>query len=590
MATEALLKCRSRPTQDPELQQSFGRLSDASDSICKGCSRLELWRRFQIHPKRTIRQNAPFEGGVKMEATRCPRKKLAMHLFPAACAIVLMLGAVTAQAAPCSVPSLSYPTIQSAVNDPGCSPINVAPGAYVENVTIPRPLVLNGAQAGNPVAGRTFGSPLVESTVTGTITIQAANVTVDGFSHTNPGQSTGILIKTAGNGALIINNIIDVIGGVSFAGNTQGIYLENGPDNVRVAGNKISRVEGIASSNGGIFIGDSAASNPSLNILIDGNSISDIHSVNRGAYAIHVNNGASTAPTATGYTTGTILNNSITNLVGGGWAHAIGLEGDTPGLLVLGNSISNLVVPGIDGVAVWFEDNPSFSTGGVNYNNLDVTIAYFGIAVHPAIVGLSPVDGRCNWWGDPNGPGPIGPGLGAKVGPRVNFTPWLTAPAPGGACLGGVPSTPGKVTGGGQIPGEDPLFSPVGVLLSLPALIPSLSDPNQRATFGFNVRCCAPNGNLEYNDHSSDVRIKAQSVDALVISSPGTSCPATPGSRHAEFTGMADVIRSTGTMTEPYTVVVDDCGEPGTADTFGIRTTTYLNGPSTLVGGNIQIH
>ena len=52
---------------------------------------------------------------------------------------------------------------------------------------------------------------------------------------------------------------------------------------------------------------------------------------------------------------------------------------------------------------------------------------------------------------------------------------------------------------------------------------------------------------------------------------------------------MADVIRATGTTMEPFTVEVDDCGEPGTADTFGIETTTYSNGPKTLIGGNIQI-
>ena len=77
----------------------------------------------------------------------------------------------------------------------------------------------------------------------------------------------------------------------------------------------------------------------------------------------------------------------------------------------------------------------------------------------------------------------------------------------------------------------------------------------------------------------------------LRISSPGTSCPLTPGSKHAKFTGTASVIRSTGTTTEPMTVEVDDCGEPGTADTFGIQTGTYVNmPPKTLIGGNIQIH
>jgi len=49
------------------------------------------------------------------------------------------------------------------------------------------------------------------------------------------------------------------------------------------------------------------------------------------------------------------------------------------------------------------------------------------------------------------------------------------------------------------------------------------------------------------------------------------------------------VIRPAGTTSERYTVDVDDCGEPGSEDTFGITTTTYSNGPSRLIGGNIQI-
>jgi hypothetical protein len=180
-------------------------------------------------------------------------------------------------------------------------------------------------------------------------------------------------------------------------------------------------------------------------------------------------------------------------------------------------------------------------------------------------------------------------GTGEEVVGDADYTPWLTSPAPSGACVGGVPSTPGKVTGGGEIQG-DPVFSPLGDLISIPALVPSLANPGSQATFGFTVKCCAPTGNLEYNDHQADVRIKSQSVSALFISSPGTSCSTTPGSKHAKFTGTAAVIRSTGTTTEPYTVDVDDCGEPGRMDTFGIKTTTYSNGPSTLIGGNIQIH
>ena len=350
--------------------------------------------------------------------------------------VVMTFGGSKTKAAPatCTVPG-SHATIQLAVSDLSCSTINVAPGVYTENVTISRSLTLNGAQAANPVAGRTFPSAS-ESTVNGQITVQAANVTIDGFSLTNPGQASGIIIKTAGDDALITNNIIDTIGAASLNANTQAIYLENGPDGVNVLGNRINNVAGILSSNGGIYIGDSTSGNPSLNILIEGNSISNITSVSKGAYAIHVNNGASTAPSATGYTTVEIRNNTINNLTGGGWAHAIGLEGDTPGVIVEDNSLSNVVAPGVDRIAVWFEDNPSFATGEVHNNNFNDGIVIYGIAVQPTLSG-GPVDGVCNWWGSASGPGPIGPGAGAKVSPKVSYAPWLISPAPGGACIGG---------------------------------------------------------------------------------------------------------------------------------------------------------
>ncbi len=191
-----------------------------------------------------------------------------------------------------------------------------------------------------------------------------------------------------------------------------------------------------------------------------------------------------------------------------------------------------------------------------------------------------------NWSGsstgptNPNNPGGTGDNVIDPDG-VVDFDPWLTS-STGGACP--VPSTPGKVTGGGQIEG-DPMFSPLGGLLSLPALVPSLADPKAQASFGFVVQCCPATGILEYTDHQAGVRIKAQSIDALVIGSG--SCGA---NTHATFTGTASVIRADATTTEPFTVEVDDCGEPGTADKFGIKTTTYSNGPTTLIGGNIQIH
>ena len=225
-----------------------------------------------------------------------------------------------------------------------------------------------------------------------------------------------------------------------------------------------------------------------------------------------------------------------------------------------------------------------------NENNIgtvgSTSFALTGLTVDPlSYAGI--VNAECNWWGSPSGPlnVPNNPmGTGEEVVGDADFTPWLTSPAPSGSCFGGVPSTPGKVTGGGEIQG-DPVFSPLGDLISIPALVPSLANPGAQATFGFTVKCCAPVGNLEYNDHQAGVRIKSQTVDGLFIVN-GMCGPNT----HATFTGTASVIRSTGTTNEHYTVDVDDCGEPGRMDTFGIKAMTYSNGPSTLIGGNIQIH
>ena len=120
---------------------------------------------------------------------------------------------------------------------------------------------------------------------------------------------------------------------------------------------------------------------------------------------------------------------------------------------------------------------------------------------------------------------------------------------------------------------------------AVPALTPSLTGLTSQATFGFNVKCCAATGNLSYHDHGANVRIKATSFDRLIISAGVCG-----SNTHATFTGTATVTRSTGSNSETLTVEVDDCGEPGTTDTFGIETDTYSKPPTTLTGGNIQIH
>jgi hypothetical protein len=367
-------------------------------------------------------------------------------------------------------------TIQYAVNQSSAGDtINVAAGAYTENVTIPLALAgltLKGAQAGNAVSGRTFGG-VGESTVSATqtvgnssvIMIKPSDVTIDGFSLTNVklivgivsavGSASGIDVKNTVNGAEITNNIFDGISTVDTGGNgtAQAVYLEAGPDNVQILGNAMNNIHSNRSAKG-ILSGDSSSTDPGTNILIQGNTISNVTSDTRGAYGIQVNNGGSTSPGHTANTGVEIRNNTISNLTGTtGWVHAVGLEANTPGVIVENNDISNLTAgSSTDRIAVWFEnEDSSFSTGLVHNNNLDVTALAFGVAVHPALAG-GPLDGTCNWWGSATGPTAASNpgGSGSQVSANVTYKPWLISPAPGGACIGGnVPTNKDQCKDGG---------------------------------------------------------------------------------------------------------------------------------------------
>lgn len=357
-------------------------------------------------------------------------------------------GSKTRAAGPCAVPSVSYASIQDAANDPGCTEIDVAAGAYFENVVVNNPTTIKGAQAGTDARGRVG----LESTVNGAnpiganpvFMIKAAGVTIDGFTVKNSitmGAAIGIDIKNTATGAAVINNIIDGISTTDTGGNGtgQGVYLEAGPDNVTVSQNDIKNVSGNRSTKG-VHIGDAGSSNSSVNVLINANSISNITSTTKGSYGVSINNGnGSTSNTGL-----VITNNTISNLTGGGWLHAIGLEAKTPGVVVTGNTISNLTGPATDTVGVLLEgeEGSSFATALVNGNDFNLPSTQFGIVVDPALSSAFPtlnVDGTCNWWNSPTGPTAASNpgGTGARVSPNVTYKPWLISPAPGADCIGG---------------------------------------------------------------------------------------------------------------------------------------------------------
>jgi len=60
----------------------------------------------------------------------------------------------------------------------------------------------------------------------------------------------------------------------------------------------------------------------------------------------------------------------------------------------------------------------------INYSNITNNSGYGVLYAASEVV----VDAEYNWWGDPSGPGGVGPGVGDEVSAFVDYEPWLTNP------------------------------------------------------------------------------------------------------------------------------------------------------------------
>jgi hypothetical protein len=543
------------------------------------------------------------------------RRLLAVAAF---CALgLLVIGAQPAAGASTLVvdddgvqcPSPDYNSINAAITaaSPGTT-INVCAGFYHEQVNVNKNnLTLLGAQANTDARTRAFlPDPTTQSIIEhecGPVQLEADNIVLNGFTVqgstlTDPCFLAGIWSNpgfsgTKGGFEIVYNIVQDNISGIELDSNcdasstlVQYNLIQNNSVPGRGSGNGIQTNFGLC------------------NATIDSNKFSGHTNSSFLVVAASSNLTFSTNELVAGtpesiaflnVTTATIRDNistGSTNTFG-----TVDLFGGNSNITIYGNTL-------LDGDRAIVVENP-FSTFGVTPNS-NITAhqncikgnSVAGMEVDAGAYPLTPqLNAENNWWGSSSGPNEIPrhpTGTGDKIidpDQNVDFDPWLTKPT-AAPCPAAPPppNTPGKVTGGGQIEG-DPIFSPLGDLISVPALIPSLSGGNSQASFGFTVKCCpaagnSATGNLEYNDHGAGVRIKSESIPGLNISA-GACGPNT----HASFKGKAAVIRSIGTTHEDFTVDVDDCNEPGKMDTFRIETDTYNSGPpKTLLGGNIQIH
>jgi len=318
----------------------------------------------------------------------------------------------------------SVPKITTAIaNATSGETICVGPGNYTSTWEGSSPIIV-----GTSVTIVSTEGPSKTSSIPFQIT--ADDVTIKGFSITNPGNDYGILVKGK-NGAQILDNNIHDIGTLLSSGTAQAVYLEGetGVNGFTVKNNTITNVGnlnlvyGTSGSAKGIYIGDSTKAGTVSNVVIENNIISDIKAATvawnagRGAYGILIgygrgmNGGITSSPV--------IKNNTITDLEGL-WSHAISLESRTPGASVVLNDISNLAghkIPA-DEIGVRIEDNPA-SGIVINQNNFTPNVAFGVVDVY---LGGS-VDVTNNWWGDFDPSDQV-----ASIGPVITTSPYANGP------------------------------------------------------------------------------------------------------------------------------------------------------------------
>ena len=408
----------------------------------------------------------------------------------------------------CLSPVTACMTIQAAVNkaSPGDT-INVAAGLYPEAplgpLTINKTLTLLGAQSGIDARTR-VGAESIINDVQGT-SVSASGVVIDGFTVQGSSVSAftgyGIFLNPGISGTQIINNIIqDNIAGIglSNSGATQAIIQHNVFRNNTLPG---------GASGSGIYTDQFVGGLTVRNVLIDENSflghsgtggainISNTAFIGGGVFDLTVTSNLfdmnSRAFVLFNTHDSTFDDNTITNST---FVSAdIRLFDNNTGLTFTNNDLS-----GGAGHAIRFSILFALPSSDVEFHQNNIVV--YGLTGLTVDAGShsGTVNAECNWWNSPSGPlATSNPsGTGEEVVGDADFTPWLTAPAPGGPCIGPAP-TAGKGTGGGQVPGP--------------------------ASFGFNaqVKGGVSSGHFQFNEkggpnHNCDVTL-VTFVSATVI-------------------------------------------------------------------------
>ena len=541
--------------------------------------------------RRGVRPGAlKLPAGSENRGVRMTRAKRYASGFLSVLAILLAIGVSAAWAADryvattgndtannCSNSLFPCQTIQKAINEASPSDtIHVAAGIYPEPpagspLTVNKTLTLLGAQNGVDARGRVATESIVTDSQ-GTY-VTASNVVIDGFTFensTNPAFTNyGILMGAGTTGTQLLNNIIqnNIVGiGLANSGGSQVLIRHNQIQNNNVFFN-------VCCAGGtGIYTDEFVSGGAVKNVLIEENAF-----IGNDDAGIDVSNTALPGVSGLDVSTNsfdmngrgvvlfnthmsTIHDNSITNSTFVGSA-AIRLFDNNSNLSIMNNDLTTGAGRAIRLSFLGLVGGPS-SGVVINENNIG-TVGFTnfvgeGLLVEPGSH-VGTVNAECNWWGSPSGPfnatnNPTG--TGEEVVGDADFTPWLAAPAPGGACIGGVPS--GKVTGGGQV---------------------RVNMTGGKGTFGFNAKSDSGvgSGHLNYLNHVTGAHLDCK-VTFVTELTPTT----------AKFEGTC----SPNSAAMSFMAEVEDNAKQGkNADKFKITYGTNVDegGPGPIISGNIEI-
>ena len=469
----------------------------------------------------------------------------------------------------CNAVTPTHMMIQTAINaaSPGQT-IGVCPGLYPE--PLPAPLTVNksvtllGAQSG--VDARTRAAvPITDEAVINDLqgtSISASNVVMDGFTVQNSTSPAftgfGIWMNPGISGTRLLNNIIqrNIAGiGLANSGGAQAVIEHNWIRDNNAAG---------GASGTGIYTDQFSGGPVVRNVLIDENRFSghagggaaiNLSNTNAagGVFGLEVSDNEFAANNRAFVLFNTHDSRFHDNRVTGSTFVAsadVRIFDNNSGLLFTNNDLNNGA--GMHAIRFSFLGAVGGPSSDVDFhqNNIEV-YGLTGLTVDPGSH-VGTVDAECNWWNSPTGPVAVDNpgGTGEEVVGDADYRPWLTSRAPGGACVGGLPS--GKVTGGGQI-----------------------NVAGGKGSFGFNARQDdgVAKGHLNYINHASGAKLNC-TVTLITVLTATT----------AEFEGTCDSKSSSAS----FEAHVEDNGQSGKNDVFRISYGPTEGGP--LRSGNIQIH